>query len=499
MHIPFHFDSSNVITPLQTPPQHTLSYSVYSDHPKSSGNTNVYKRQLQDRAEGLPGAPAGARLPQLPALNQAPYGSAPPLCHTPAADFQPPYFPPPYPQPPLPYPQGQEPGYPHLGDPYAALSPLHQHQQPSWPPQRGRQDEAGLLSGTHRALGLDPRREYPAVPRLLHGLPDGGHGLADGPLGLHGLGHHGIEDIQMTRDNFGSPKAKETKLSGFNGSLSPSCSMFMGKQAAEQTRQAAAVPIPSKANGTTISTLSMNKDGLIGGVTNPNEVFCSVPGRLSLLSSTSKYKVTVGEVQRRLSPPECLNASLLGGVLRRAKSKNGGRCLRERLEKIGLNLPAGRRKAANVTLLTSLVEGEAVHLARDFGYVCETEFPAKAAAEYLCRQHSDPTELHTRKNMLLATKQICKEFADLIAQDRSPLGNSRPSLILEPGVQSCLTHFSLITHGFGGPAICAALTAFQNYLVESLKGLDKIFMNSTGNGHTAGDSKASEKEVKHRK
>ncbi|KAF1497961.1 Transcription factor AP-2-epsilon, partial [Eudyptula minor novaehollandiae] len=404
--------------------------------------------------------------------NQAPYGSAPPLCHTPAADFQPPYFPPPYPQPPLPYPQGQEPGYPHLGDPYAALSPLHQHQQPAWPPQRGRQDDAGLLSQTHRALGLDPRREYPAVPRLLHGLPDGGHGLADGPLGLHGLGHHSLEDIQAVDDG------------GMN---------LLDQSVIKK------VPIPSKANGTTISTLSMNKDGLIGGVTNPNEVFCSVPGRLSLLSSTSKYKVTVGEVQRRLSPPECLNASLLGGVLRRAKSKNGGRCLRERLEKIGLNLPAGRRKAANVTLLTSLVEGEAVHLARDFGYVCETEFPAKAAAEYLCRQHSDPTELHTRKNMLLATKQICKEFADLIAQDRSPLGNSRPSLILEPGVQSCLTHFSLITHGFGGPAICAALTAFQNYLVESLKGLDKMFMNSTGNGHTAGDSKASEKEVKHRK
>src|SRR5699024_7864259 len=110
----------------------------------------------------------------------------------------------------------------------------------------------------------------------------------------------------------------------------------------------------------------------------PTDVFCSVPGRLSLLSSTSKYKVTVGEVQRRLSPPECLNASLLGGVLRRyasqlgcfssaaypsyaflsrAKSKNGGKSLREKLEKIGLNLPAGRRKAANVTLLTSLVEG----------------------------------------------------------------------------------------------------------------------------------------------
>ena len=49
----------------------------------------------------------------------------------------------------------------------------------------------------------------------------------------------------------------------------------------------------------------------------PADIFCSVPGRLSLLSSTSKYKVTVAEVQRRLAPPECLNASLLGGVLRR--------------------------------------------------------------------------------------------------------------------------------------------------------------------------------------
>lgn len=48
--------------------------------------------------------------------------------------------------------------------------------------------------------------------------------------------------------------------------------------------------------------------------------------------------------------------------------------------------------------------GEAVHLARDFGYVCETEFPAKAVAEFLNRQHSDPNEQVTRKNMLLATK-----------------------------------------------------------------------------------------------
>lgn len=122
------------------------------------------------------------------------------------------------------------------------------------------------------------------------------------------------------------------------------------------------------------------------------------------------------------------------GFVHRAKSKNGGRCLREKLDRLGLNLPAGRRKAANVTLLTSLVEGqtssrdashhvcrwprrvcltcrlsaprsgEALHLARDFGYTCETEFPSKAVGEHLARQHNEPKENSARKKMVLATK-----------------------------------------------------------------------------------------------
>ena len=64
----------------------------------------------------------------------------------------------------------------------------------------------------------------------------------------------------------------------------------------------------------------------------------------------------------------CLNCSLghfsqqplidIRILLFRAKSKNGGKFLRDKLDRIGLALPAGRRKAANVTLLTSLVEGK---------------------------------------------------------------------------------------------------------------------------------------------
>ena len=85
----------------------------------------------------------------------------------------------------------------------------------------------------------------------------------------------------------------------------------------------------------------------------------------------------------------------------RAKSKNGGKQLRDKLDRLGLSLPAGRRKACNVTLLTSLVEGEAIHLARDFGYVCETEFPARQVAEFMTRQHSD---MYRWKDLLVATK-----------------------------------------------------------------------------------------------
>jgi len=205
----------------------------------------------------------------------------------------------------------------------------------------------------------------------------------------------------------------------------------------------------------------------------PGELFCSVPGRLSLLNSTSKYKVTIAEVQRRLNPPECLNASLLGGVLRRAKSKNGGTFLRDHLEKIGLSLPPGRRKATNVTLLTSLVEGEAIHLARDFGFLCETEFPGKALAEYSCNKYISFEEKCRRKELLYGSKLILNELMDLLNHDRSPLCNTKPKQILEPSVQKALTDFSLITHGFGSPAIVASLTAFQTYINESIKTIEK--------------------------
>ncbi|XP_046892862.1 transcription factor AP-2 gamma isoform X3 [Hypomesus transpacificus] len=446
------------------------------------------------------------RLPHLPAVSQHLYSPSPSLSHSASSDFQPPYFPPPY--QPMSYPQSGDP-YSHLSDPFN-INSIHQsqssNQQQSWP---GRQGQDGL--GPHarsglasQILGLDGgssgiRREGFRRPEL---LPPHVHSIESSVigdnLGMHEMGH-GLDDVQHG-DDHSIIMADQTvikKVLGLRGGRNLDRlqrTYYEGGILAGEDEGPVSLP---KGN---MLGLPFQKESLLGMVSNPTEVFCSVPGRLSLLSSTSKYKVTVAEVQRRLSPPECLNASLLGGVLRRAKSKNGGRSLREKLDKIGLNLPAGRRKAANVTLLTALVEGEAVHLARDFGYVCETEFPAKAIAEYLGRPHVERNEANSRKNMLLAAKQICKEFTDLLTQDRSPLGNSRPAPILDQGIQGCLTHFSLITHGFGSPAICAAMTSLQNYLNEALKQVDKMYLSSGSDTQGSSDSGSkADKMEKHRK
>ncbi|XP_053649563.1 transcription factor AP-2-epsilon isoform X10 [Cherax quadricarinatus] len=400
-----------------------------------------------------------------------------PRIHTPTTDFQPPYFPPPYLGT-----ENQMTTHHPAADPYqlhslpanyttytsATLQNRHEVQR--------RDDPLHVVSSSGQVGLYD--RSYASVDRA--GAVLMGAARHEDIILSNTIHPHAIEEPVQAKRAIASQQFAERGL--FLEGVLESDTGFTGDIFKHDGFDPHHLPL-LRAPGCLTACVAgkmgehMMKENLLGPAI-PTDVFCSVPGRLSLLSSNSKYKVTVAEVQRRLSPPECLNASILGGILRRAKSKNGGRILRDKLEKIGLNLPAGRRKAANVTLLTSLVEGEAIHLARDFGYVCETEFPARQIAEYLCRQHSDPAEQYRRKDLILATKQITKELMDLLNQDRSPLCNTRPQIILEPSIQRHLTHFSLITHGFGSPAIVAALTAIQNFLTESLKHLEKSFPSS---------------------
>ena len=80
---------------------------------------------------------------------------------------------------------------------------------------------------------------------------------------------------------------------------------------------------------------------------------------------------------------------------------------------------------------------------------------------------------------ILFYRFITKELMDLLNQDRSPLCNTRPQPILDPSIQRHLTHFSMITHGFGSPAIIAAMSAVQVRLhsfAHTNKQTNKIFV-----------------------
>ena len=89
----------------------------------------------------------------------------------------------------------------------------------------------------------------------------------------------------------------------------------------------------------------------------------------------------------------------------------------------------------NTEFYNLFVAGEAIHLARDFGYVCESEFPAKQVAEFLTGRAGDIADQFRRKELLLATRVITKELMDLLNQDRSPLCNTKPAIILDQNIQ----------------------------------------------------------------
>ena len=72
------------------------------------------------------------------------------------------------------------------------------------------------------------------------------------------------------------------------------------------------------------------------------------------------------------------------------------------ITKSSLTLDLQHRRV--ISCCVRLFAGEAVRLARDFGYLCETEFPSRQCAEFNSRQHSEPAEQPHRKQMIIAAK-----------------------------------------------------------------------------------------------
>ncbi|PAV65486.1 hypothetical protein WR25_24038 [Diploscapter pachys] len=229
-------------------------------------------------------------------------------------------------------------------------------------------------------------------------------------------------------------------------------------------------PYPIEKPSKKMSKPKFGKPVVLAQNYDPNEKFDSAPGRLGLLGDNPPYDITVGEILRRINPPETLHVSLLNALLRKGKSKDGAEQLRKRLKGLGIDAPD--KLSAKKTRFTGLCEAEALKIAEDFKGLLSV-MDTKAIANQMIANTQQKDLLRIKQGLDTAFIFLREVFELYKKIGENPSSMTPPENEAEQTIQM----FSLLTHGFGQNAVsgvlqhlCSILNDFSQLLTadESL-------------------------------
>ncbi|GMT29653.1 hypothetical protein PFISCL1PPCAC_20950, partial [Pristionchus fissidentatus] len=191
--------------------------------------------------------------------------------------------------------------------------------------------------------------------------------------------------------------------------------------------------------------------------------FCKVAGRLCVVGHSTMYHVTVAEVERRTSEPECLTRSNIGTLLKRGKIGGCSDTLALLLAEKGLESNVHKKKKLKVNTLSALLEGESIQLATDHRALIETHLRELQLARLLIRTGATPVELMATLHDAECAMSIAAELETLASEW------CEGGIDVTSSPISFLQSFSLTSHGFG-PEEFRTFAAFFHRFVAALEG-----------------------------